>query len=78
MTVSDYNNLIRVYASMRAIIDYCADADCASCVFSDCCDTLHLGGFSDLCDAACSSLDYLPNWVAQKYSELKNKTEAAE
>ena len=77
MTVSDCNNLIRVYASMRAIIDYCADTDCASCVFSDYCDILH-GGYSDLCDAACSSLDYFPEWVAKKYSELKNKTEAAE
>lgn len=77
MTVSESKYLIRVYASMRAIIDYCADTDCASCVFSDYCDILH-GGYSDLCDAACSSLDYFPEWVAQKYSELKNKTEAAE
>lgn len=60
LTAEDIANLAKAYLAMRQLIDFCASSDCYKCIFREYCDTLQCGGFSDLGDAACSSLDLFP------------------
>lgn len=75
MSAQDKVRMIRAYAAFRALIDYCASSDCSSCIFSDFCDLIFGGGYTDLHDAACSALDYFPEGIAKRYSELKEEEE---